>query len=229
MKKADFQEWQKQKAGELFSLSHKLLDVAKKLSEEHAAELRENMAYALDLAKTSAKSDLIRLKELQHKAALESTKRMSHYQKQVKLILRDMGNDAAIEAEKYLEKARYSLSDWLEDAEKKMPVGGEKLAKVVRDVSNAGAKVFKEGRKLVNDALDVAEKKVAQAKLKPSEKSLARKTLSKKIPAKRIVDGKRAALKRVGIKKPAVKKRKTAARKATVKLAEDTGSANTKN
>ena len=218
MKKADFQEWQKQKAGELFALSHKLLDVAKQLSEQHAAELRENMAYALDLAKSSAKSDLLRLKELQHKAALESTKRMSQYQKQAKLILRGMSNDAAIEVEKYLDKARYSLSDWLEEAEKKMPVGGEKLAKVVRDVSNAGAKAFKEGRKLVNDALDVADKKVAQVKFKTTEMPLAAKKVSKnnlaaiKVPVRKI-----AGPKKLATKTPAVKKNKTVVRKTSVK------------
>ena len=218
MKKADFQEWQKQKAGELFALSHKLLDVAKQLSEQHAAELRENMAYALDLAKSSAKSDLLRLKELQHKAALESTKRMSQYQKQAKLILRGMSNDAAIEVEKYLDKARYSLSDWLEEAEKKMPVGGEKLAKVVRDVSNAGAKAFKEGRKLVNDALDVADKKVAQVKFKTTEMPLAAKKVSKNnLAAKKVPVRKIAGPKKLATKTPAVKKNKTVVRKTSVK------------
>ena len=218
MKKADFQEWQKQKAGELFALSHKLLDVAKQLSEQHAAELRENMAYALDLAKSSAKSDLLRLKELQHKAALESTKRMSQYQKQAKLILRGLSNDAAIEVEKYLDKARYSLSDWLEEAEKKMPVGGEKLAKVVRDVSNAGAKAFKEGRKLVNDALDVADKKVAQVKFKTTEMPLAAKKVSKNnLAAKKVPVRKIAGPKKLATKTPAVKKNKTVVRKTSVK------------
>ena len=194
------------------------MDVAKQLSEQHAAELRENMAYALDLAKSSAKSDLLRLKELQHKAALESTKRMSQYQKQAKLILRGMSNDAAIEVEKYLDKARYSLSDWLEEAEKKMPVGGEKLAKVVRDVSNAGAKAFKEGRKLVNDALDVADKKVAQVKFKTTEMPLAAKKVSKNnLAAKKVPVRKIAGPKKLATKTPAVKKNKTVVRKTSVK------------
>ena len=192
--------------------------VGKQLSEQHAAELRENMAYALDLAKSSAKSDLLRLKELQHKAALESTKRMSQYQKQAKLILRGMSNDAAIEVEKYLDKARYSLSDWLEEAEKKMPVGGEKLAKVVRDVSNAGAKAFKEGRKLVNDALDVADKKVAQVKFKTTEMPLAAKKVSKNnLAAKKVPVRKIAGPKKLATKTPAVKKNKTVVRKTSVK------------
>jgi hypothetical protein len=40
MDKKDFQVWQQEKAKELFSYSHKLLDAAKDLSESHIAEIQ---------------------------------------------------------------------------------------------------------------------------------------------------------------------------------------------
>ena len=51
----------KAKAKELFTLSHKLLDAAKQLSEHHAAELRYNMQQAMDAAKTAAQKDMKQL------------------------------------------------------------------------------------------------------------------------------------------------------------------------
>ena len=51
----------KAKAKELFTLSHKLLDAAKQLSEHHATELRYNMQQAMDAAKTAAQKDMKQL------------------------------------------------------------------------------------------------------------------------------------------------------------------------
>jgi hypothetical protein len=55
----------KAKAKELFTLSHKLLDAAKQLSEHHAAELRYNMQQAMDAAKTAAQKDMKQLNAMQ--------------------------------------------------------------------------------------------------------------------------------------------------------------------
>ena len=143
----------KAKAKELFTLSHKLLDAAKQLSEHHAAELRYNMQQAMEAAKTAAQKDVTKLQAIQKKAAEDAAKRMSVYQKKVKAILKDIGNEAADGAEKHFDRARDAISDWIKEADKKIPMGGEKLAKVVREVSDAGAKVFKEGRKAVEDAI----------------------------------------------------------------------------
>lgn len=162
MKKIDIHEWNKQKAEELFSLSHQLLDTAKQLGEYHAEELRIHVTHAMDLAKSAAQNDLKKLDELQKSAAVEARKRMVVYHKKAKTLLNNLGNDVADKAEKHLDKARDSLSDWLDDAEQKMPIGGDKLAKVVRDISDAGTKAFKEGRKLVNNAIDNADQAIHQ-------------------------------------------------------------------
>ena len=159
----------KAKAKELFTLSHKLLDAAKQLSEHHAAELRYNMQLAMEAAKTAAQKDVTKLQAMQKKAADDAAKRMSVYQKKVKAILKDIGNEAADGAEKHFDRARDAISDWIKEADKKIPMGGEKLAKVVREVSDAGAKVFKEGRKAVADAVELAEKNIESAAKKASK------------------------------------------------------------
>ena len=64
----DFQKWQQEKAKELFSYSHKLLDAAKQLSEHHIAEIEWGMKNAMDSAKSAAKNDLAKLKGLQEDA-----------------------------------------------------------------------------------------------------------------------------------------------------------------
>ena len=59
-----------------------------------------------------------------------------------------------------MEKVRNSLVTWLEDAENKMPSHADKLSKVVHEMSTTGQKMFKEGRKIVNQVADAAEKSV---------------------------------------------------------------------
>jgi hypothetical protein len=136
----------------------------------------------MDAAKTAAQKDMKQLNAMQKKAADEAAKRMSVYQKKVKVILKDIGSEAADGAEKHFERARDAISDWIKEADKKIPMGGEKLAKVVREVSDAG--VFKEGRKAVNDAIELAEqntKTVAKKVSKAAASKKARKPAQKKL------------------------------------------------
>lgn len=154
MKKTDIKELQKHKAHELFSLSHKLLDVAKELSQYHAAELTMNIEHAKELAEAAARQDFKAIEQLQKRAAIQAGHRMKVFQRNAKSLVRKMGDESAQKTEKYIKKAHESLLDWLDEADKKMPVGAEKLSKVVRDISSAGARAFKEGRKLVNSAAD---------------------------------------------------------------------------
>ena len=169
MDKKDIQAWQQEKAKELFAYSHKLLDAAKDLSEHHLAEIQWGMKNALESAKSAAKNDLARLKELQESAAKEAAKRATVYQRKVKSVLRDIGDDAADGTEKHLEKVRSSLVSWLEDVEDKIPGHADKLSKVVHDMSTAGQKMFKEGRKIVNQVADAAEKNIEEHLRKSSD------------------------------------------------------------
>ncbi|ABP34568.1 hypothetical protein [Polynucleobacter asymbioticus] len=156
----DFQKWQQEKAKELFDYSHKLLDAAKQLSEHHVAEIEWGIKNALDSAKSAAKNDLNTLKDLQQEATKEAAKRAAAYQKKVKSVLKDIGESAADETEKHLEKVRHSLVNWLEDAESKVPAHADKLSKVVNEMSATGQKMFKEGRRIVNQVAEAAEKNI---------------------------------------------------------------------
>ena len=158
----ELQQWQREKAKELFDYSHTLLEAAKKLSEHHMEEIEWGMKNALDSAKSAAKNDLSKLKDLQEEATKEAAKRAATYQKKVKSVLKDLGDGAADETEKHLEKVRSSLVTWLEDAESKMPGHADKLSKVVHEMSTAGQKMFKEGRKIVNQVADTAEKNIEE-------------------------------------------------------------------
>ncbi len=127
------------------------------------------MKNAMESAKSAAKNDLAKLRDLQEAASKEAVKRAATYQKKVKSVLKDIGEDAADETEKHLEKVRSSLVGWLEDAESKLPNQAEKLSKVVHDMSTAGQKMFKEGRKIVNQVADAAEKNIEEHLRKDSE------------------------------------------------------------
>ena len=118
------------------------------------------MKNALDSAKSAAKNDLAKLKDLQEEATKEAAKRATVYQKKVKSVLKDIGESAADETEKHLEKVRNSLVNWLEDAENKIPSHADKLSKVVNEMSTTGQKMFKEGRRIVNQVADAAEKNI---------------------------------------------------------------------
>ena len=165
----EIQAWQQEKAKELFAYSHKLLDAAKDLSEHHIAEIQWGMKNAMESAKSAAKNDLAKLKELQESASKEAAKRATMYQKKVKSVLKDISDDAADGTEKHLEKVRSSLVGWLEDVEAKIPGHADKLSKVVHDMSTAGQKMFKEGRKIVNQVADTAEKNIEEHLRKGSE------------------------------------------------------------
>jgi hypothetical protein len=165
----EIQAWQQEKAKELFAYSHKLLDAAKDLSEHHIAEIQWGMKNAMESAKSAAKNDLSKLKELQESASKEAAKRVTLYQKKVKSVLKDIGDDAADGTEKHLEKVRSSLVGWLEDVEAKIPGHADKLSKVVHDMSTTGQKMFKEGRKIVNQVAETAEKNIEEHLRKGSE------------------------------------------------------------
>jgi division protein CdvB (Snf7/Vps24/ESCRT-III family) len=156
----DLQKWQREQAKELFDYSHTLLEAAKKLSEHHLAEIEWGMKNALDSAKSAAKNDLAKLKDLQEEAAKEATKRAATYQKKVKSVLKELGDGAADETEKHLEKVRSSLVSWLEEAENKLPAHADKLSKVVHEMSTTGQNMFKEGRRIVNEVAQTAEKNI---------------------------------------------------------------------
>jgi polyhydroxyalkanoate synthesis regulator phasin len=49
---------------------------------------------------------------------------------------------------------------WLEDAENKLPSHADKLSKVVNEMSTTGQKMFKEGRRIVNQVAETAEKNI---------------------------------------------------------------------
>jgi DNA anti-recombination protein RmuC len=164
----ELQKWQREKAKELFDYSHTLLEAAKKLSEHHMEEMEWGMKNALESAKSAAKNDLAKLKDLQAEAAKEAAKRATAYQKKVKSVLKDLSESAADETEKHLEKVRTSLVTWLEDAENKMPAHADKLSKVVNEMSTTGQNMFKEGRRIVNEVADAAEKNIDEMVKKTS-------------------------------------------------------------
>ena len=141
------------------------------MSEHHLAEIEWGMKNALDSAKSAAKNDLAKLKDLQDEATKEAAKRANAYQKKVKAVLKDLSEGAADETEKHLEKVRASLVTWLEDAENKMPAHADKLSKVVHEMSTTGQNMFKEGRRIVNEVADAAEKNIDElVKKTPSSK-----------------------------------------------------------
>ena len=193
MSQNDFNAWSTDKAKELFAISHKLMEAAKQLSEHHAEELKANMEHAMHLAKVSAQSDFAKLKELQTQASEEAVERMVSYQAKVKGILKQVNKETAEEADKYLDKARTAMHDYLDQASQKIPVGGAELSKLIKDVSDAGAKVYKEGRKMVDDALENAEAQVdefakktaATAKKSVAKKNAATKTSAAKTTARK--------------------------------------------
>jgi hypothetical protein len=181
-----------QRSKELLTLSNQLFSTAKQLSEYHAAELKSSMAHALSYAQTAAHQDMAQLKALQDTVASEATQRMGVYQEKVKVILDQMEGKSV---DKHLKDARSVLADWYKGAKKKIPQGAEQLGQVAHEVADAGIKAFKEGRRLVNEAADAAEKDLKKA----VKEDLAK---AKKATAK----AKKAAAKKPAIKKALVKK-----------------------
>jgi len=181
-----------QRSKELLTLSSQLFSTAKQLSEYHAAELKSSMANALSYAQTAAHQDMAQLKALQDTVASEATQRMGVYQEKVKVILDQMEGKSV---DKHLKDARSVLADWYKGAKKKIPQGAEQLGQVAHEVADAGIKAFKEGRRLVNEAADAAEKDLKKA----VKEDLAK---AKKATAK----AKKAAAKKPAIKKALVKK-----------------------
>lgn len=179
---------QQERSKELLGLSNQLFATAKTLTEYHVAELNNNMAYALSFAQTAAHQDITQLKVLQ---SAEATKRMGVYQAKVKVILDQMDGKTS---DKHLKEARSILADWYKDAKKKIPQGAEQLGQVAHEVSDAGIKAFKAGRKLINEAADAAEKSLKKLAKKEAikatkatmKKPSVKKVVVKKAPAKKV-------------------------------------------
>jgi len=154
MKTENLSEWNKQKAEELFSMSHKMLDIAKELTECNAKELQIHVNHALELAKHSTNGDLKKIEKLQNDAALEASLRMDEYKVKAKTLLVTVHNELTDHSAKHVLKAMDSLADWIEHSDNKMPELNEHLGSVVRNITASGASAFEEGRKLVNSTLD---------------------------------------------------------------------------
>jgi len=186
MKSKNNKSFQQQKSKELLALSSQLFTTAKQLSEYHVAELNSNMAHALDYAKTAENQDVTKLKALQASVTADATKRLETYQSQVKTVLNQMESKPA---DQYLKKARSTLSAWYKQAQKKVPQGAEQLGQVAHDIADTGMKAFKEGRKLVAEAADAAEKDLKKAaKQKPvtAKQPAIKKSVAKKLPVKKV-------------------------------------------
>jgi hypothetical protein len=84
------------------------------------------------------------------------------------------------------------MEDWLKEASKNLPAGSDKFTDIVRDVSEAGQKVLKEGRRMAKQAAEAAEQGLADLEKmtsgagkksaspeskKPAAKKVARKTV----------------------------------------------------
>ena len=178
---------QQERSKELLALSNQLFATAKTLTEYHVVELNNNMAYALSFAQTAAHQDITQLKALQSAVAAEAAKRMGVYQAKVKVILDQMDGKTS---DKHLKEARSILADWYKDAKKKIPQGAEQLGQVAHEVSDAGIKAFKAGRKLINEAADAAEKslkKVAKKEAIKATKATMEKPSVKRTPLKKVV------------------------------------------
>lgn len=153
----EFMKWQQERAKELFSLSHRLLETAKELGEHQVTEIKDSMEHAKSYAKQAATNDVAKLKALQEQFSEDAMARMTIYQKKIKSLLKSMEDEAADEVEKHLNKARSAMEDWLKTASKNLPAGSDKFTDIVRDVSDAGHKVLKEGRKMAKQAAEAAE------------------------------------------------------------------------
>jgi hypothetical protein len=153
----EFMKWQQERAKELFSLSHRLLETAKELGEHQVTEIKASMEHAKSYAKQAATNDVAKLKALQEQFSEDAMARMKVYQKKIKGLLKTMEDEAADEVEKHLNKARSAMEDWLKTASKNLPAGSDKFTDIVRDVSDAGHKVLKEGRKMAKQAAEAAE------------------------------------------------------------------------
>lgn len=188
----EFMKWQQERAKELFALSHRLFETAKELGEHQVTEIKASMEHAKSYAKQAATNDVAKLKALQEQFSEDAMARMTSYQKKIKGLLKTMEDEAADEVEKHLNKARSAMEDWLKTASKNLPAGSDKFTDIVRDVSEAGHKVLKEGRKMAKQAAEAAEhgfanlEKMAHdageklgspAKKKPAAKKVARKTV----------------------------------------------------
>ncbi|MBU3630186.1 hypothetical protein [Polynucleobacter sp. AP-Melu-500A-A1] len=157
MKSENLEQWNKQKAEELFSLSHKMLDIAKELTECNAKEMRIHVNHTIELAKHSAKNNLKEIERLQNDAAIAAAFRMDEYRMKAKTLLVDAHHELTDHSSKHIQKAMNSLSDWIEHSDNKMPSVNHYLGKVVRDIASSGSIAFEEGRKLITSAMDDAD------------------------------------------------------------------------
>ena len=220
MKSQDKKQAQQQRSKELFTLSNQLFSAAKNFSEYHAAELKNNMTYALSYSKTAAHQDMAQLKALQSTVATEANKRMAVYQAKVKTILDQLGTKSN---NKHLKDARTVLSTWYKDAKKKIPKGAEQLGQVAHEIADVGINAFKEGCKLVNEAAATAEKSIKKASKKKAIKAKKVTTKAKKVAtkAKKVATkAKKASAKKQPVKKVTAKKvvaKKVVAKKARTK------------
>ena len=154
MKSENLEQWNKQKSEELFSLSHRMLDITKELTETNVKEMRIHVNHAIELAKHSAKNDLKQIEKLQNDASIQAAFRFDDYRIKAKNLLIDAHNELTDHSSKHIQRTMDSLADWIEHSDNKMPAVNERLGKVVRDITASGTTALEEGRRLITSAMD---------------------------------------------------------------------------
>jgi hypothetical protein len=154
----------------LFSQSHRLLSVARKLSESQARELECRMKESIVMARLAAINDFGKIKIAQKNATKNTMKRLSAYQIQSELLLEEMGEDLQANSHKMIDKAQFHLSEWLEDTRNLAHEGEKNLGRLAKNIAEAGENLYQEAQQIMLNATELAEKKLN--KFNSSEKKL---------------------------------------------------------
>jgi hypothetical protein len=157
-----------EKIQSLFSQSHKLLSVARQLSETHARELECRMKESIEMARLAAINDLREIKIAQENVTKNAMKRLSAYQVQAELLLEEMGDDLQGNSHKMIDKARSHLTTWLEDTRNLVHKSEKNLGRLAKNIAEAGENLYQEGHQILMNATELAEKKLK--KFNDSEK-----------------------------------------------------------
>lgn len=157
MRSPDVKEWSKRKHRELFTLSNYILDLANSFYEFQMREIRLRSEYALAIANHMVSGRMSEIKEEQMALMTQSVSHAVHFQMNSRSSIEVIQEKIKTNSNEYVHKSVDLLVEFIEEGDRKIPVGAKRVADVVRVAGESGDKAYLVGKKLAHIALQNAD------------------------------------------------------------------------
>jgi hypothetical protein len=154
MKSADMTVLSNKYITELLQASNQCLEFSGYVNRFQIEEIRFTTAAVFRSIELALCGNVSELKQLQFDAFTRSIAHLLGYQKYSRNSAIELQQKLSSNSQEYLQKSIDMLSDFVEESDKKIPIGSKRMADTIREVAYSGSKASRISQNLVNIAIE---------------------------------------------------------------------------